>query len=268
MGNLYFPQLTSGALAQYPIQKTRIVPTIKNVLLDGSMVLSSDLNFNSQASRLIWQLSYTDLDSVDIQALQMHFAACSGRFRSFTFIDPTDNMLVSSVDLTAANWQREAIQLTLGASDPQGGTQGTVLTNVSQSTQQISQTLLVPSNYQYCWSAYIRSTQTGEVLLTRYGASASASTSMSIGPTWTRAISSGRLNDAGTNVTVGIVLAPGQQVTVYGLQLEAQVQPSRYRATGQTGGVYPSAHWATDELAVVAQAPNLFSTYFSIETNL
>jgi len=61
---------------------------------------------------------------------------------------------------------------------------------------------------------------------------------------------------------------PGQQVTVYGLQLEAQLQPSRYRPTRGMGGVYSNAHWAVDELPVMAQAPNLFSTSFSIETNL
>ncbi len=268
MANLYFPQLTSGALAQYPIQKTRIVPTTKNVTLDGNMVLSSGLNFNPHASRLIWQLSYTDLDISDMQALQAHFVACLGPFHAFTFIDPTDNMLASSADLTATIWQKGVIQVASGAADPQGGNQGTVLTNTSQANQQIIQSLNVPANYQYCLSTYVTSTQVENIALTRSGTTASDSTVLSVGPNWTRVVSSGRLNDAGTSLTAGIVLAPGQQVTVYGMQLEAQLQPSRYRATGQAGGVYQGAHWAVDELAMVADAPNLFSTSFSIETNL
>jgi len=232
------------------------------------MVLLTELDSNPHASRLIWQLSYTELSLTDLQALQAHFATCLGPLRAFTFIDPTDNMLVSSLDLTATGWQRGAIQITPGALDPEGGRQGTVLTNTSQASQQIVQTLNVPANYQYCLSVYVMSVQAETIMLTRSGTTASESTVWSVGPNWTRIVSSGRLNDASTSLTVGVVLAPGQQVAVYGMQLEAQLQPSRYRATGQVGGVYPAAHWAVDELAVVAGAPNLFSTSFSIETNV
>lgn len=268
MADLYFPQLTSGALAQYPIQKTLITPTVKNILADGSLVLSTTLNSNPHASRLIWQLSYTELSVVDLQALQAHFATCQGPYRAFTFIDPTDNMLACSSDLTAAIWQRGAIQVTPGILDPEGGNQGTLLTNTGQASQQVVQTLKVPANYQYCLSAYVMAAQAGTVILTRNGTAASDSTAVSVGPSWTRVFAGGQLNDAGASITVGITLAPGQQITVYGMQLEAQLQPSRYRVTQFSGGVYSAAHWAVDELIVVADAPNFYSTSFSIETNL
>ena len=100
MGNLYFPQLASGALAQYPIQKTRLARTIKNVLTDGSMVPLADPG----GSRLVWQLSYTDLAASDAGLLQSFFDACAGPFYAFTFIDPTENMLSSSADLAASAW--------------------------------------------------------------------------------------------------------------------------------------------------------------------
>jgi hypothetical protein len=177
-------------------------------------------------------------------------------------------MLASSGEFINACWQKGAIQVTEGVADPTGGNQGTVLTNTSQANQQIVQTIAVPANYQYCLSAYVLSAQAAGVVLTRNGSTASDSTSLSVGPSWTRVISSGRLNDAGTTLTAGITLAPGQQVTIYGIQLEAQLQPSSYRSTGQEGGVYSGAHWATDELAITATAPNLFSTSFSIETTL
>ena len=268
MANLYFPQLSSGALAQYPIQKVRIVPTVKNVMLDGNMLLYADLNANPGASRMIWELSYAGLGQVDLQALQSHFEACLGPLRAFTFIDPTNNMLVSSEDFTNSCWQTGAMQVTAEVADPAGGMQGTVLTNTSQASQQIVQTLAVPANYQYCLSAYVLSAQATSIVLTRSGSTASDATSFTVGPSWTRVVSSGRLNDAGTTFTAGILLAPGQQVTIYGMQLEAQQQPSGYRRTGQEGGVYPGAHWATDELAITATAPDVFSTSFSIETSL
>ncbi len=263
MANLYFPQLASGALAQYPIRKIRQARTIKNLLADGSMILFPD----PDGARLMWQLSYTDLSANDAEALQTHFDACGGPFHAFTFIDPTDNMLVSSSDLTVAAWQTaSSINVTAGTSDPVGGTGGFSVTNTGQSSEEISQTFNIPARYQYCFSLYAMSLETSAITLIRSGPSAKQSNSFAIGPSWTRIVSSGALNDAGTGFTVAISVAAGQQIELYGLQLEAQIAPSRYRPTGQTGGVYSSAHWAIDELTITAEAPNLFATSLSIET--
>src|SRR5579875_252526 len=153
MGNLVFPQLSSGALAQYPIKKTKTVRTIKNVMQDGSILTNSD----PFGSHLVWQLVYTELDDADIQALQTHFAACSGPLYGFTFIDPTDNMLVSSSDLTKTAWQMSPlVQLTAGIADPSGGSGAVTVTNTSQASEQIAQVLKVPANYQYCFSVYAK----------------------------------------------------------------------------------------------------------------
>src|SRR5690349_7261825 len=130
-----------------------------------------------------------------MQALQAHFGACLGPLRAFTFIDPTDNMLVSSSDLTATNWQRGAIQIIPGAADPNGGNEGFVLTNVSQASQEIVQILTVPAHYQYCLSAYVTSVQEGSIVLSRNGTSASNSTVVPVASDWTRVTSSGRLKD-------------------------------------------------------------------------
>lgn len=263
MPNLFYPQLSSGAMAQYPIRKIRIARTIKNVLPDGSMILLSD----ADGARLLWELSYTDLSNSDIQALQAHFKACVGPFHGFTFIDPTDNMLVSSADLTNSPWLSSSlIRVSQGIADPVGGNGAFTLTNTGQSNLAITQILDVPSGYQYCFSIYALSAIPSAITLVRNGLTEQEETSVAIGPNWTRATSSGRLNDSGVGLTIGITLSPGQQVQVYGPQLEAQVAPSRYRPTAQTGGVYANAHWAVDQLSVTASAPDLYSTAFSIET--
>lgn len=265
MANLYFPQLSSGALAQFPIRKTRLARTIKNVLADGSMILLSDPN----GGHLVWELVYTELSTSDVGALQALFAACSGPFRAFTFIDPTDNMLVSSSDLQSRAWSASSlIQMTPGSSDPDGGTAAVVLTNTGQANQEVSQSLAVPANYQYCFSLYAMSAEPAELILVRSGNSAQQSTVFPIGPAWSRVVSSGQLNDSGTSFTVAISLSAGQQAGIYGMQLEAQIAPSRYRATTQTSGVYSNAHWAMGQLPVAAEAPNLFSTSVSIETTI
>jgi len=265
MANLFYPQLTSGALAQFPIRKIRLARTVKNILPDGSMILYSDPN----GAQLLWQLSYTELSDIDVQALQAHFTACAGPFHAFTFIDPTDNMLISSSDMTALPWQiASLIRVTTGAPDPTGGVGAFTVSNTGQANQSITQALQVPSGYQYCFSIYAASTNPSSITMIRQGSVAQDQTGVSVGPNWTRVTSSGTLNDSGIGFTIGISLAPGQQVQLYGPQLEAQIVPSRYRPTAQAGGVYANAHWGIDQLAFTADAPNLSSTAFSIETTL
>lgn len=262
MANLFFPQLSSGAVAQYPIRKVRLTRTIKNVLPDGRMILSAD-----PSGRLVWELGYTELSESDVDALKGHFSSCYGSYRAFTFIDPTENMLGASISMTAPAWQiSPLIQLSHGIADPEGGTTAVMLVNTGQASQEISQTLAVPANYQYCFSLFVMSSQPTEIVLVRRGSSAEVRTTYSAGPVWSRIVSSGRLNDSSATLTAGISLAPGQQIGIYGAQLEPQIAPSRYRPTAQTGGVFANAHWGVQELAITADGPNLFSTAFTIET--
>lgn len=265
MANLFFPQMMSGALAQYPIEKSRITRTIQNVLPDGTLILYSD----ASAGHLLWNLQYTELSSVDLNALQSHFLNCVGPLRAFTFIDPTDNMLTWSSDITQSVWNAPAtLEIVSGVSDPTGGTAAFSITNNGQAAQGIQQTVAGPAGYQYVFSAYVSSPTSASVTLSRSGPSQSSSESFGTSTSWTRINSSGQLTDTGETFTVAITLAPGQQVNVYGPQLEAQLAPSRYRATFQSGGVYANAHWGVDQLPVIATAPGQFSTAFSIETSV
>lgn len=265
MANFFFPQLTSGAYAQYPLQKTRAARTIKNVLADGSMIVFADPG----SSRLYWQLSFAELTAVEANVLEAHFEACAGPVRAFTFIDPTDNMLVSSSDLVAAVWSKPSLVDCIGgAADPTGTSSAFTVTNNATVSEEVTQTLSVPANYHYCFSLYAKSAAPSSITLVRRGASAEAVTVCDIGTNWTRLVSAGELGDPATELTVAIRLSAGQQVTLYGPQLEPQLAPSRYRATAARGGVYPKSHWAVDDLVITATAPNLFSTAFSIEAIL
>jgi hypothetical protein len=266
MPELFFPQLTSGASAQYPIGKSRFIRTIQNVMADGSFYAAADPG----AGRRQWQFSYSDLSFADVTALQGFFDLCQGPVQPFTFIDPTDNMLVESVDFTRAPWQPAAGLITLqsGVADPFGGTGAFTATNTSQIAQEIAQILTVPANYQYCFSVYARSEGISSVALTRVGMLPGETITCSLGPAWTRLVSTGHLNDGGTQLTVDIGLLPGQRVSLYGPQLEAQLAPSRYRSTTNIGAIYSNAHWAIEELPIVAEAPNLYSVSFTIEAAL
>jgi hypothetical protein len=74
-----------------------------------------------------------------------------------------------------------------------------------------------------------------------------------------------RLNDSGSLLTVGISLDAGTQVKIFGMQLEAQISPSRYQPTIRTGGVYTNAHWATEQLQITAEDIDSYATTVSIE---
>ena len=262
MADLFYPQLTSGALAQYPLRKTRITRTIKNVLPDGTMILLPD----SGARRTVWQLQYTHLSLADVQSLQSHFAACKGPLNAFTFIDPTGNMLVSSTDLTTAIWQKSSLlQIQPGITDPFGGTAAQIITNNGQSLQELVQSLGVPTNYQYCLSLYAASIQQTPITLFQRGPNSQQSKQIILSSNWNRLVLSGRLNDSGSIVSVGISLEPGTQVKVFGMQMEAQVSPSRYQPTRVTGGVYANAHWATEQLQIRAEEVDSYSTSVVID---
>jgi hypothetical protein len=263
MGNLFFPQLLSGALAQYPLRRARYGRSIKNVLPSGDLIVSPD----PWATVLEWELSYSALAAADLEALQTLFQACAGPLRAFSFIDPVDNMLAGSAAFAPPFWNIPGpISIVPGAPDPMGTVSAFVFTNSGQAPLAVTQSLNVPASYQYCFSAYVFSNQSSAVTLVRQGVTSQALTPCSIGPSWSRIVSSGALSDTSTGMTVGIQLSPGQQITVYGPQLEAQPAPSRYRAASQSGGVYSNAHWGTNQLLVTAQAPNLFSITFTIET--
>jgi hypothetical protein len=263
MADLFFPQLSSGAIGQYPIRKTKVSRTVKNVMQDGSVISYAD----PSGAQLVWQLGYTALSFEDLGLLIAHFNSCQGRLQAFTFIDPTDNMLANSSNLLASSWQCPSlIQLAGERADPNAGLSAFTVTNNAQTNQELSQTLALPAWYQYCFSVYILSATPAPIELIRSGSTGQQRTTAMAGSQWARVVSSGALPDQGTTLTIAINLAPGQQLSVYGPQLEAQILPSRYRPTGDRGGLYPNAHWGVDELAISADAPDLFSINFTIET--
>jgi hypothetical protein len=265
MANLVFPQLSSGAMAQYPIRKQATIRTVKNLMADGSMLVAADPG----AGRLLWTLNYVSLPVNDMQSIQSHFEACGGPFRAFTFLDPTDNLLTYSADLTQPIWGSPAgVTVQPGVRDPNGGTAAFLVTNGGAVTQPLSQTLAAPVSFQYCFSVYVSAASAGTIDLTMSGGSVEQLTVCPVGQSWSRVSLSGALQDSGIGLTVGIDLPPGQSLSLFGPQLEPQIAPSRFRPTYSTSGLYLNAHWAVPELIFTAAGPNLFSSSFSIETSV
>lgn len=265
MSSLVFPQLSTGALAQFPIRKSISLHTVTNVLEDGTVLAYPDPN----SGCLRWDLSYADLNPTELAALQSLFDSCSGRLAPFTFIDPTGNMFGFSMNLAAAAWQTQGlITIQTGVSDPLGGLAAFMLTNTGQVPIDFVQTISAPAAFKYCCSAYIRGTSTGSVTLVRKSALEIAQDQLEVGMAWNRIASSSQLTKNADNFVAGIQLLPGQDFALFGLQLEPQLVPSRYRATPSLGGIYPNAHWSSDQIAFNETAPGVFSINASVEVYL
>ncbi len=249
---------------QYPLRKTRHLRTIVNTLADGTIIATPD----ASSGRLKWELIYQGLSPADLALLQTHFTLCSGPWQPFVFIDPTDNMLSDSSDLTTASWQVGSnLTVQSGATDPTGASGAFVVTNNGQIAEEVSQTLNVPAWYQYCFSVYIQSATPSHIELSRQADSQHTAT-LPITASWARLTSSGQLTTQLTSFTVAVSLSPGQQITLFGPQLEPQIAPSQYRPTWGSGGVYPNAHWSVNTLTISADSPSLFNASCIIETNL
>src|SRR6267142_454450 len=116
---LAFPQLPSGAAAQYPIKKHCSQRTIVNTLTDGHTVKLADAG----AALSQWQLMYQNLADAEIAILQQFFATCEGQLTAFTFLDPLSNLLAWSEALNQAAWEASPLlQMTTGIAEPTGGT--------------------------------------------------------------------------------------------------------------------------------------------------
>ncbi len=262
MANLAFPQLSSGAMVQYPLRRRRVIQTAINSFADGSMI-ATNINANTQT---LWDLSYTDLTSADQAALQNHFSACQGPFEPFIFIDPTGNMLSNSSALNIGSWLADPL-LTVrgGTSDPLGGNTAFTLVNASQVDQALKQQITAPANYQYCMSVYASAAVPSNVKL-GLSAASSQSQTYAVSTNWVRLVNSAQLSDTQMSFTASIIVPAAQTVVVWGPQLEPQLSPSRYRATAASGGVYQNAHLIGNTITFTSEAPGLYSTLISIET--
>lgn len=244
MADLFFPQLATGCLVQYPLKRTKSVHTVVNEMSDGSALSAADPG----GSLLNWNLTYADISVDEVAALQNLFEAASGRFRAFTFPDPLSNLL-------STTWQYS----------PLIQVNGSTYTNTGSSPAEFSQTLPLPASYQFCFSLTAESMQAGSIVLIRRGPTVESRKVMPLGGT---IFSSGLLADQGVGFTVAVELQPGQTVDLSAMQLEIQATPSPFLGTSPKGGVYTKAHWASDELLFSATAPNLFSVNLQIEAHV
>jgi len=255
---LVFPQLTTGAAALYPVTKQGLQRAVVNALADGSTVVYAD----PDGATAGWTLRARGLTLAEWTAIESLFEQTAGMAETFTFLDPVGNLLLQSENFGAGAWTTGAlVQSTVGIADPFGTSRATRLVNTGQAAASVTQVLNVPGDFQYCLSAWVRTTSGSMVTL----AIANSSKSIAAGTQWKRVYFSSNPGQAGAvTVGFGVQLAAGGSAELFGLQAEAQLGPSDYKITGAAGGVYPKARFGSDHITVTAQGTDVYDAVIQI----
>jgi hypothetical protein len=253
---LVYPQLTSGALAQFPILKRRRQRTIVNTLADFRSIKLAD-PFGEITG---WELKYSGLSNNEALALQQFFTATEGSLNVFTFLDPAANLLSWSEQLNNAVWTvGPFLSIVAGVADPVGGTGGWQINNSGAGPQTISQTLSAPGAYVYCFSVYGQSSQTTPITLL----CGTGSVECTLGASWNRLMITGSGDPTSQSVVFGVQVPPGATVDIFGLQVEPQAAASVYKPS-EIGGVYENASFRDDVFSLTTTDVNHNSTIVNI----
>jgi hypothetical protein len=244
-----YPQLSNGAACQFPFEKTLLYRTIVNLVEDGSRIVLEDPN----AVAVRWKLSYSGLTDTELTALQSFFESAAGRLQTFTFLDPSGNLLTWSEDFSQTAWQKSTfLQCQTGVGDPLGTQRATTVPNNGSAALALVQSISVPSSAFCCFSFFVRSNSAAVVTLSR----GDASETVSVSNSWQRVFLATAASDGSATSSFSIVIPAGVAVDLFGMQVEAQTSPSTYVQTLDQSGVYPATRFDSDLFAFTADAPN------------
>lgn len=251
-----FPQLASGATGQFPIQKRRSTRTVVNEAADGRQIKWPDTG----DAVLEWELPFEGITDDERDCIERFFARMEGSLKSFTFLDPTDNLLEWSEDLSATIWEKDPqLSLTSGVADPLGSTRATHIANPTAAEGHLKQTINAPGTYVYAFSVYARAASGGEMRLSRVSGSSVQEMSCQLGAQWKRYLLTGGFATAEDAVRFELQIGAYVNAEVFGLQVEAQPGASTYRQTLSRSGVYAAARFQNDVLEITHTGPGQHS---------
>lgn len=262
---LYYPQLSTGVVSQFPISRRTTLRTITNTLLSGDNIRMSDPG----SAVIAWQLQYSNLTDSEFLSLETLFEAAEGKLTTFTFLDPMGNLLNWSEDWTNAVWTADPLmQVSTGIADPLGGTGGVQLTNTAQTTQRIVQSTAGPSWFQYCCSIYLRSNAPSTIQMLCSATGQESLMQFQTGTSWTRAVMAGSLSLQESGISFGLQLPAGASIIAFGAQAEPQPGAGYYKKTTDQAGVYPNTRFDSDSLTQITGAPNQNSCTVNLVSDL
>ena len=250
---LVFPQLLTGATAQYPLVRADRRRTAVNVLGDGREVKYTD----AAGAGVHWDLRLNDLTSGELAEVLALHEAVEGRLQAFTLLDPASNLLTWSEDFTRVEWLKDPLlTLTGGMADPHGGTSATGVSNAGQASQSMHQSVDGPGGFAYSFSVWGRSVADSNVTLARTAGGVTVRQTFALDSTWRRILSAGQMGSTGDGLSAAVEVGPGAAVQLFGAQLEAQPSAGAYKKSGARGGVYSKVRFEDDALDITATGVN------------
>jgi hypothetical protein len=260
VSTLYYPQLTTGSISQFPMRRVRTQRTVVNRSPGGGSVRMPD----PEGEVLRWDLNYTGLTDVEAEQICNLFTACEGRLRSFVFLDPCGNLLRWTEQLTESVWQT-SLGMAGDLEGPNGRSGAWRVTNAAQASQAISQSVDVPGWFRYTFSVWARSSSTDRIVLRLANSSGSMDLQQPISTTWERVAICGEIAGDEDEIRCSIELPGACAVDVFGPQLEAQRDASGYRRNTAKNGVF-LARFDQDSLECTTEGPDNHSTEVSVVT--
>jgi hypothetical protein len=259
---LVFPQLVTGATAQYPIRRRRSERAILNLSQDGSVIALWD----ESASQVKWDLRFAGLTDLEVSNFTSFYELCEGSLQSFLFLDPAANLFAYSEDFTQPAWQRNTLlSITAGIEDPYGTTRASQLTNNSLGALSITQTLQIPGFTACALSVYASSSASVPLTLTRSDGSNVESILLQTTPAWTRfSLNTAFASSISTSCDFSLELPAGAAIDIFGFQVEPQPMPGTYVMTSAYTGIYPNTRFDANPITVTATAPGESSLSVSL----
>jgi hypothetical protein len=242
----YFPQL-----AQFPARKRLVQRTVVNRQAGGASWKLAD----PPEAAVEWELNLKGLSAAECGALESLFETVEGRLGTFTFLDPFDNLLKWSEDLSAPEWVK----------DPLLEISGSLVINRGPGELALEQSVPAPAWFQYCFSAYVRG---GEVRLFARAGAQTASRTFATGEQWQRLELAALPNGTEEAVVFGAAIPEGAAVEMYGFQVEPQPASSAYKKTTAHSGVHTHTRFLDDALEVTADGVDNYSLLVRIRAPL
>jgi len=245
-----YPQLASGAVAQFPLQKSyRVLSTI-NLQEDGSRYTAAA----SDPLQLSWVLPYKHITMAEANTLQEFFGTVRGRLLPFTFLDPAGNLLAWSEDLTNAVWQKTPLTVVTG--NDNRGVKTFQLASGASGSATVSQVLPCPATALVCFSLFARADQPVVLTLSVTDASGAVEKSFELGSAWQQfyVTQTGFGNSIGK--TAALSFPQGSQAHVSRLTASPQPAPGAYITTAATSGLMTKTRFDQDSFLVTALGAN------------
>jgi len=221
------------------------------------------------AAAVRWQLQYVGLTDGERSAIEQLFEAAEGQLTTFTFLDPTDNLLLWSEDYTKPVWTVDPLlHVTSGTSDPAGGNGAVQITNTGQVPQSAKQSIEAASWFQYCLSVYLRGDSPTSIQLVLAAAGQELRSAIPVGGVWTRVTKTGSIPSNQNGITFRLEVPAGVRVSAFGAQVEPQLAPGYYKKTLDRAGVYSRTRFDSDTLSMTTGAPNQHSCVVNLFSSL